>query len=436
MYSQPEKDKKSKPRYSAPSDLPAKRNSLLTTFEKFQRMRPRKDPPSIMPLEGRSLIDPPNGNERYDRHERRTNQHSDRNSERGSVDESVRVNLQRISAHPIPSIPKQRSNKHKDIVLESSSYRRNGSTDTNNSAEDRIVQMQKQKQKLMKLRHEAREAERQKLMPQSFRIDNLSDEDRMNLDKLKDFYCIYYVPGPTSSPAESVVNGHVHFPKLKTNSSCNHSMMDDNESVCTSRSKKQVGFRVTSTNAVPPTACNCNCRMFVSGNKVETPFDQVEFSIKRTSAANSYQNAFLPSTPRRSIASNTASRDSMRSSTDKTMSRKSSSDKILIHRNSEKKKCDSVASEKRTIHVDMPTIVYNTSPNPSPDDMNPGLLKAYKQKELRQRELTNLTEDIRELNKMTEVVWRQWLETVRSVTIGNSRHLWLFISHSKWHMFL
>lgn len=407
MYSQPNKDKRSKVRYSAPSEIPAKRNSLLTTFEKFQRMRPRKDPPSIMPLEGRSLIDLPTGNERFDGQERRqahNGTHGDRVSDRGSVDESVRLNLQRISGHPIPSIPKPRNNKHKDIVVESSSYRRIGTSDTNNSAEERIVQMQKQKQKLMRLRHETREAEKLKLMPQSFRLDTLSDEDRINLEKLKDYYCIYYIPGPNSSPAESEVNGHVHLPKLKTKSSCNQSAMDDTESLSTTRSKngKQVGFRISSDHAIPPSTCNCTCRMYVSGNKVETPFDQVDYSISKTTAAN----AFVPSTPRRSIASNNTSRESARS-TEKTQSQKSCAEKTLSQKSSaEKKKSESVhvAGEKRTIYVDMPVIVYNNSPDPAPVDTTAGLVKAFKQKELRQKELSNLKEDIRELNKMSEVL--------------------------------
>lgn len=394
MYSQPQKDKKSKQRLSAPVDSPVKRNSLLTTFEKFQRMRPKKDPPTIMPLEGRSLIDPPTGSERIERHERRQAYHtSDR-----AVEESVRLNLQRISSHPIPSIPKHRNNKHKDMVLESSSIRRNGLQDMNNSAEDRIAQMQKQKQKLMKLRHEAREAEKLKLMPQSFRIDALSDEDRLNLEKLKDYYCIYYLPGPNSSPAESEVDVRVHLPKIKSNSSCNQSTIDDCESISTSRSKngkKHVGFRVASDHAIPPVTCNCTCRMYVSGNKVETPFDKLDYSINKTSAANTFQNFVVPpNAPKNETVSNTTSRDSSRS-TEVTEGQKGGL---------ERKKSDSNVSERRSIRVDMPVIVYNNvnSPEPAQGDGNFGLTKAFKQKELRQKELTNLKEDIKELNKISE----------------------------------
>lgn len=395
MYSQPQKDKKFKQRSSAPQESTSKRTSLLTTFEKFQRMRPKKDPPTIMPLEGRSLIESTNGTERVERHERRHGNNSV-NGDRG-VDESVRINLQRLTSHSIPSIPKQRGNNRlKDIVLESSSIKRGSSHDSNNSAaEDRITQMQKQKQKQMRLRHEAREAERLKLMPHSFGLESISDEDKMNLEALKDYYCIYYVPAPSSSPVEN--ESELHLPKLKTSSSCNQSMNDDNESVSTlrGRNSKHVGFRVSADNIVPPCTCNCKCRMYVAGNKMESPFDRVNYSISKTSAANDSHNFFPIATKKNSTSVNT-SRDSSRS-VEKSLSQKNSSEKNMP---------DSGRNERRRIQVNMPVIVYNNvaSPEPSAADSNTGLAKAFKQKELRQRELSHLKEDIRELNKISELL--------------------------------
>lgn len=403
VYSQPQKEKKTpRLRHSAQSDIPAKRNSLLTTFEKFQRMRPKKNPPTIMPVEGKSLIDAP-VSDRIEKHERRHGNHGnqkERDPER-SVDENVRVNLQRLTTHSIPSIPRKgRNSTHRDIVLESSSYRRSSNNDANNSnmAEDRIAQMQKQKQKLMKLRHEAREAEKVKLMPQSFRIDTLSDEDRMNLEKLKDYYCIYYVPAPSTSPVNDENDLHIHLPKIGTNNSCNHSFVESENGGSTFRSQKsnglsanKAGFKIMTDFPIPPCTCNCTCRMYVSGNKVETPFDQVDYSISKTHATNN---------PNMFSSSKTSSGNSQKSrNTEKSWPlAKKSTEKH------ERNRSRPNSHEKKRIRVDMPAIVYNTVQSPEPASLEPqsGLVKAFKQKELRQKELSNLMEDVRELNKRTE----------------------------------
>ncbi|KAL4222803.1 hypothetical protein ACF0H5_018843 [Mactra antiquata] len=62
------------------------------------------------------------------------------------------------------------------------------------------------------------------------------------------------------------------------------------------------------------------------------------------------------------------------------------------------------SQEKKRIRVDMPAIVYSNmnTPEPVPSEFTPGLAKAFKQKELRQKELSNLMEDVKELNKLTE----------------------------------
>ncbi|XP_052815011.1 uncharacterized protein LOC128241920 isoform X2 [Mya arenaria] len=402
VYSQPQREKKAKLRFSAQQENnPAKRNTLITTFEKFQRMRPKREPPTIMPLEGKSLIDTPPVTDRIDRHEKRGGglyNGNDTSSER-SVDENVRLNLQRLTSHPIPSIPRQRRNINRDLVLESSSIRRHSHPtphDANNSnvAEERIAIMQRQKQKLLKLRHEARETEKLKLMPQSFRLDTLSDDDKMNLDKLKDYYCIYYVPGPPASPSDSENELHVHLPRIGVSSPCNHF---ENEAALTERSKngKTVGFRIATDNFVPPTACNCNCRMYVAGNRVESSFDQtlIDESIFKTQEANAAEPG--------GQYVNIARKSTM--STSRTSSR--NTEKSWSQRNSPgKKKSPTGSSEKMRIHVDMPAIVYNTVHSPEPTENTTGLVKAFKQKELRHREYCNLMEDVRELNKISETL--------------------------------
>ena len=401
VYSQPQRDRKSKLRQSLPPDVtPAKRNSLITTFEKFQRMRPKRDPPMIMPLEGKSLIDSPLAAEKSDRSEKRNVSFNHSVPER-SIDESVRLNLQRLTANPIPSIPRKRRNNYHDIVLESSSVRRSSNTnghDVNNSSsqEDRIMQMQKQKQKMLKMRHEAREAERMKLMPQSFRLDTLSDEDKMNLEKLQD-YLIYFVPGPPSSPVENENDVHVHLPRIDSgsSSSCSHGHVGG-FSPTRSKNGKSVGFRIGSDHVIPTGVCDCNCRMFVSGNKLETSFDQalIDDSISKTREANSViteSSSTMNAESRKN--SNTISRASSRST-----------ERCLDHKNKNGKKSNrSNSVDRMRIHVDIPAVVFTNSHSPEPTSDTPsGLAKAFKQKELRQREFCNLLEDVKELNKISE----------------------------------
>ncbi|KAL4217494.1 hypothetical protein ACF0H5_023943 [Mactra antiquata] len=391
VYSQPSKEKKSRQlRHSAQSETPStKRNNLLTTFEKFQRMRPKKAPPTIMPLEGKSLIDTPIF-ERSDRQNGHHSNHSNHTDTRRSVEENVRLNLQRLTTHSIPSIPRQNRNNQRDFILESSPVRRRTGSDANNSsvAEERITNMQKQKQKLMKIRHDAREAEKQKLMPQSFRLDTLSDEDKMNLEKLKDYYCIYYVPqpAPATSPTEDVDGLHVRLPSIGTSLSCNHS--DAGISARTSRvnghSSRQVGFKVATDNPIPPTVCNCKCKMFVSGNRLETSMDDINYSIDKTSAVNNPSISRIP-----------ISRETSKATIENGWHTAKTNDKPTTPPSSQ---------EKKRIRVDMPAIVYNNmnTPEPVPSELTPGLAKAFKQKELRQKELSNLMEDVKELNKLTE----------------------------------
>ncbi|XP_052236518.1 uncharacterized protein LOC127848228 isoform X1 [Dreissena polymorpha] len=426
VYSQSPREKKAvKQRLSAqPEHVQSKRTTLLTTFEKFQRMRPKRQPPAIMPLEGKSLIESGPSYERA-RPERRTvaaasaaaasaaadndhhSQNTDFSSER-SVDENVRLNLQRLTHQTaIPSIPpRRRRSTHRDLVLESNSVKRAyTSRDSNNSSEDRISQMQKQKQKLMKMRQEAREAEKLKLMPQSFRIDTLSDEDRMNLEKLQDYYCIYYIPETANSAREPDNQMHIHLPKISTGKTKN-SIDSDNNSSPRSLHGKTVGFRIASDHPVPAHVCNCNCRMYVAGNRLDSANDMSFDAIRRTQEANGCTepecNHQLPATQKKTQPpAPTSSRESSRG---KGKRRKRSAD-----RNENSSSFTVVDSNDRMhIHVNMPAIVFNTvnSPEPRSPDLGGGvpipLTKAFKQKELRQRELCNLMEDVRELNKISE----------------------------------
>lgn len=399
----PRKKKKTAVRHSAQVDTSnsQQRRTLLTTFEKFQRMRPKKEAPSIMPLEGKSLIEP-STSERPERTERR-GQHTDRSTTDRSVDENVRLNLQRLASNPIPSIPRKRGSQHRDIVLESSSYRRQTGNESNNSSapDERIAQMQRQKQKLMKLRHEHREAEKLKLSPQTFRLETLNDEDRMNLERLKDYYCIYYIPAPASSPAEDL-DLNVQLPVIHPHGhSCKQSAKDS-DGGSSNGGKTFRSHKVAIDNPIPPTVCNCTCRMFISGNKVESPFASMDYSldpIHRLQRANEPEakpghggkNGYYTSRP---------------STENSDFTQEGQSHKI--HGKGSDKNMSNSNSDKVRIRIDMPPILFNSHATPEPvvseGPSTSGLVKAFKQKELRQKELSNLLEDVRELNKRSDTL--------------------------------
>ncbi|KAK3593482.1 hypothetical protein CHS0354_037004 [Potamilus streckersoni] len=370
-----------------------KRKSLITTFERFQRMRPKRSPPLIMPLEGKQLLEPTEPEkDRVETKEQPTPQQL-----RKSVNESVRINLERLVNHnaSIPSINRNAST-HRDIVVEnysksktySHALKKNSSHVGNGfHIEDRNGLRKSIRQPQWSNRQGL---EDMILAPQSFQRDK-NVNDRMP----SDYYCVYYIPAP--SPAQTEDDStFMSLPSLPTSSSMQsddrmgrHSLPPDMRYYDHTALPQIMDFS-GSINSYPVSTCNESCPMFVSGNKVEShSHNHLDVNDELVSPA-SYR---FENKVGRGKKSNTNGRKRSEHTTE-------------IERGSY------VFEEngRKQIVVSMPAIVFNavqTSDDlkrgpPSPEPSKGSLLKAFKKKEIRQRELTNLLEDVKELNKRTE----------------------------------
>ena len=410
VYSRPKENTFTK-RHSALPESP-QRKALVTTLEKFQKMRPKKLPPKILPIEGKSLLEPP-VSERIERQTAQTKPVSNR-----SVDESVRMNLQRLNGHTVASIPRGRKNMFRDMFVESSSMRKHVKpNDANNSSgqEDKIAQMHRQRQKAQRMKQEALRAEQARLAPQSFRLESANDEDRMNMESLKDYYTVYYIPAPSPAPEQIMTERSEFLPSIPSQQSCPHISSEISLKNGKGGAPLEVKYgqnrgynRIGMDVPISPCTCNCTCRMFISGNKLQSPFGHVDpFNSQQTS----FYNRFDTGTGNCSQV-NGSNRNNSRD----TESEEWSDTQQYTHSLVKSQNGNSLNGDKRQIVVDMPTIVFNTPSTPEPTSASAlnvaggGLVKAFKQKELRQKELSNLMEDVKELNKRTETLVNHSLE--------------------------
>ena len=410
VYSHPKENTFTK-RHSALPESP-QRKALVTTLEKFQQMRPKKIPPKILPLEGKSLLEPP-VSERTERQTVQTKQATNR-----SIDESVRLNLQRLNGHTVASIPRGRKNTFRDMFVESSSMRKHvKANDANNSSgqEDKIAQMHRQRQKAMRMKQEALKAEQARLAPQSFRLESANDEDKMNMESLKDYYTVYYIPAPSPAPEQIMSEKSEFLPSIPSQQSCPHinseiSMKNGKGGLPLevkygqNRGNNRIGVDIP----IAPCTCNCTCRMFISGNKLQSPFGHGDpFNTQQ----NSFYNRFENGTGSSSLGNGTNRNNSRDTESDAWSDTFQYNHSFVKSHNG-----NNLNGDKRQIVVDMPTIVFNTPSTPEPTSASAlnvssgGLVKAFKQKELRQRELSNLMEDVKELNKRTETLVNHTLE--------------------------
>jgi hypothetical protein len=204
------------------------------------------------------------------------------------------------------------------------------------------------------------------LRTQAINFESLSDKDKINLDKLKEFYCIYYLPTNTPTNA-SEDEDSMDFP-------------DDNfvqEPADFHHDKKK---RLTLLENRPKV-----CQE-----------DGVENSPRKPQGE--HQNGI----PGGLILNGQAIRD-------QDVTQQAESESFTIYGDT---KCS--APPRKQIVVDMPSIVFNnvTSENETVSERKRRsvLQKTFKQNEIRQRELRNLFDDVRELNKRSD----ELTESIRS----------------------
>ncbi|XP_033730717.1 uncharacterized protein LOC117320162 [Pecten maximus] len=315
------------------------RKSLMTTVEQFKRTRPRRSPPRIMPLEGKQIMEP----QAFYKSPRSPLLASSSLPVR-TPDDSFKLNLQRLiqPTSSIPNIGRKSTTSNKQLVLETSPLQKK-STPPKLSPYPVLERpgplykgTLKTGGRLKGLIKPDDDKDDDEIPPPGFHHSDTMDQDKMSLEQLKDYYCIYYLP--TNTPV--VPN--------------EDDMSFYGESVHSSRKSEGRDSRKR-VNAV-------------EGRSILKRLDK---SRHRTNPRR---------TPRRD--------------------RKYYSES---HNYDSEYSGDSPPpSNKKQIVVDMPAIVFNTA---TPErtridfesDLTP-LRKTYKQNELRQRELKNLIEDVKELN--------------------------------------
>lgn len=326
------------------------RKGLVTTFEQFKRSRPKRYQPEILPLEGRQLIEP----QQFPRAPR--SPHSSEASVSASsystrtVDDNVRNNIQRLlqPTSSIPNIGRKSTSKKNNLVLESFPLQRQTPNNVNQSASSQTPKLPKTVHRLSKnIRSVMKpDVEDLNLTPHTIRYEN--DRDKMNTDKLKEYYCVYYLPAPT--------------PTLEDDNLSSSEDDYDEQPRMTNDKKGQGRLSPVAGKSILPQLYNGNIN-------------------------NSNSNFRLSNTNKRK--ERIVSDSSYHESTDSETSGENNN------------------TSKKRIVVDMPSIVFNSATPDRPEtdlkNVNDAQLhKTYKQNELRHRELKNLFEDVKELNRRTD----------------------------------
>ncbi|XP_021345155.1 uncharacterized protein LOC110445076 isoform X3 [Mizuhopecten yessoensis] len=319
-------------------DVPP-RKALLTTVEQFKRTRPRRSPPRIMSLEGKQIMEP----QAFFKSPRSPLLSTSSLPGR-TPDDSFKLNLQRLiqPTSSIPNIGRKSTTSNKQLVLETSPLQKKSTSPKlyPYPSLERPGQIYKGTLKtggrLKGLIKPDDDNDYDDILPPSFQHSDTMDQDKMSLEQLKDYYCIYYLPTNTPVvPNEDDLSFYGESVKSSRRS-------DGRDS------RKRV-------NAVEGRSI---LKRLDKSRHRTNPRRTPRRDRKYYSESHNYDSDYSGDTP--------------------------------------------PSSSKRQIVVDMPAIVFNTAtPERTRLEFDPQLnplRKTYKQNEIRQRELKNLIEDVKELN--------------------------------------
>ena len=317
--------------------FPSPRRPLITTYEKFRQMRPAKLAPKLSPLQGKQLIEPKPNPAGW----------SDKKNgiaRMAEIDQTAHANLQRFSQPIISSIPNigRKAYKREDLVLNSSGANRRKTRAGHQTYINPFSQSYSPSTKSDVI----------DLRPESFKIDYVPSVGHID-DKLRKLYYFYYVPSKLSPRGREKAS-----PKI-------------------------IRKPVTISRTRFPLRQGSNRSMTSSELTTIRSDNQLDHLKRPGVTSRSDSNMTFPNDCSFSVVDCGVSRDVAEDSDE--MSGRLS---------------------RRQIRVDMPTIIFKC-PTPVPrefEDDNSGignLSKMCKQSEIRQRELKNLFEDVKELNMRT-----------------------------------
>ncbi|KAL8587764.1 hypothetical protein ACOMHN_020982 [Nucella lapillus] len=406
---------------------------MLTTVEKFRQMRPQRRPPVIFPLQGKQLIESSSpassGNatttattRSQSTEEGGSRADSSSSASRG-VEDTVKANLQRL-IHPTSSIPnigrkalRQESLELKSQSLQNMRARVFKSTRSHLVSPFMMSQDEEEGEGGGTPGRDGGEGEFH-LSPHAYKLGPMTDGDRINMDKLNQYYYIYCMPDtPNSSREEGRSLPSGLLPQSSTAANPGQHRGGGRTGVHTGpKNPRRTNSERSTTQVSRPFSDRSSLRSMVvsSDTEVETSTNP---RYKLDSGVPSTERMVLPvihdsgegvgvgapfssSFPSHKQGPHDLAFFSQRDAT---------SDQLVT--NPERR--------KRHIVIDMPHIIFNAA---TPDiaieaskggDASPGrplserpgaLSKTLKQNEIRQRELQNLLEDVKELNKRTETL--------------------------------
>ena len=349
---------------------------FVTTVERFKQARPKRFPPELFPLEGKQLIEPQTS---------RTPQLSEKSGSATSIARSadeniIRNNLQRLIApitptSSIPNIGRKSQKSTQQFVLETSSLNRKKSC---LSADQIDKNPFKNVHKGGPVRKVLRpELEDLDLTPKTVKFEKMGDNDRLNIDKLKEYYCIYYLPSNTPVGQDELVSEDSEYNGSTVSNEDNLKQETENDT----KLSQDVKMTDEDNNRFPSEHYRYKAGYFGASQRVPE------------------RKPMIHPVTGKALITNT---EDIR----KHRLRKLHLSESVNNIDNEVHPVDNNkdVNNRKQIVVDMPSIIFN-APTPEVTDVELRttlLAKAYKQNELRQRELKNLLDDVKELNKRSD----------------------------------
>ncbi|XP_070187426.1 uncharacterized protein [Littorina saxatilis] len=380
---------------------------MVTTVEKFRQMRPQRRPPVIFPLQGKQLIESSlTGNGSATRS----------STEEGPrVEDTVKANLSRL-IQPTSSIPNigRKALRQESLELKTQSLQnmRNRVFKGNrpHMASPFMLGAHGDEGGLDSRGDSDGELN---LSPHAYKLGPMTDGDRINMDKLNQYYYICCLPDtPSSREGEgqgrsmalsTPRHGQPRKGLSRLGGGPNKNRRTSSERSHPSRpfsDRSSVGGMVVSSDTeveAPLSSRHKNSVDTLTGSERVTFLPVIHADGESPTHPRPPQESFLTQRDRRSP---------------------STPDTLL-----------STERRRRHIVVDMPHIIFNAAtpdmskeppvPESLPLTDRPGALsKTLKQNEIRHRELQNLIEDVKELNKRTETLNTHVQNTERDAQPG------------------
>ncbi|XP_025095302.1 uncharacterized protein LOC112564579 isoform X3 [Pomacea canaliculata] len=350
--------------------------SMMTTVEKFRQMRPQRHAPAILPLQGKQLIETSVASTASGG-KQTGNENASKMESSLRVEESVRSSLQRL-IQPTSSIPNigRKALRQESLELKTQSLHHMRSRvyrSTRNFRSPFITQGDGEN--VMPSTHPPSEVNVD-LSPHVYKLGPMTEGDRINMEKLKQYYYICCLPSTPSSPDTD----------------------RQSEAMSTPRRGGIRKLRVGSKRNPAAKPARGLARAAAAGDSLETEVWQPR--QRRSGEGASSDRVTLPDITRH--------RESPVTNNTHGYPNDYTGDSPGTLLEGERK--------RRQIVIDMPNIIFNAAtPETAVESkadraplQNAGSLrKTLLQNEIRHREVHNLLEDVKDLNKRTETLTSQ-----------------------------